>query len=126
MAGYAVAETFFQFVGNRQEYRLLVQREGEEGTPFNYMSFLTTSNQSAVDMLSEKYPQRRSIEDFFNFDGAMGFDRASTFNLNIRYGKMSLAMIARAATYQFRQKLPEKLISEGIEPKIPWLYNYKL
>ena len=107
----------------------------------------------------------------------MGFDRASTFNLNIRYGKMSLALLAQAATYQFRQKLsepykrwnsthlaeavfakidgdirvkddtiiitcynapkelnlhnhyqslPTKLISEGINPKVPWLYNYKL
>ena len=176
-AGYAVGETSFQFVGDKQEYRLLVQREGEVNTQYNYMSFITTSNQPSVDLLSEKYPQRWSIEDFFNFDGAMGFDRASTFNLNIRYGKMSLAMIAQAATYQFRQKLPkpynrwnavhladavfskidgaisvkddtiyvtcynvpgelnlhhhfqnlpQKLISEGIDPRIPWLYNYKL
>lgn len=176
-AGYAIAETSFQFAGNKQQYRLVVQREGEVNTHYNYMSFITRSNKTAVDLLSEKYPQRWSIEDFFNFDGAMGFDRASTFNLNIRYGKMSLAMIAQAATYQFRQKLPnpykrwnavhlaeavfskidgaisvkedtiyvtcynvpeelnlqqhfqnlpQKLISEGINPKIPWLYDFKL
>jgi len=176
-AGYAVAETTFQFAGDKQEYRLLVQREGEQCTPYKYMSFITTSNLPAVDLLSEQYPQRWSIEDFFNFDGAMGFDRASTFNLNVRYGKMSLAMIAQAAACQFRQKLPnpykrwnaahladavfskfdgavsvkddtiyvtcykvpaelnlqhnyqnlpQKLISEGIDPRIPWLYNYKL
>ncbi len=107
----------------------------------------------------------------------MGFDRASTFNLNIRYGKMSLALLAQAATYELRKKLPNpysrwnsthladavfkkmdgdirvkddtiivtcynapkelnlqnnyqglpaKLISEGINPKIPSLYDYKL
>ena len=27
---------------------------------------------------------------------------------------------------QHYQGLPEKLLSEGIDPKIPWLYNYKL
>jgi hypothetical protein len=123
------------------------------------------------------YCERWSIEDFFNFDGAMGFDRASTFNLNIRYGKMSLALLAQAASYQFRQKLPkpynrwnathlseavfnkidgdirvkddtiiitcynapkelnlqdnyqnlpEKLLSQGINPRAPWLYNFKV
>lgn len=107
----------------------------------------------------------------------MGFDRASTSNLNIRYGKMSLALLAQAVSYQFRQKLPEpysrwnakhlsevifnskdgdikvkdntivitcynlskklnlhnhyenlprRLLSDGINPKIPWLYNFKL
>ena len=107
----------------------------------------------------------------------MGFDRASTFNLNIRYGKMSLALLAQAASYQFRQKLPkpynrwnathlsdavfnkidgdirvkdntiiitcynapnelnlqdnyqdlpEKLLSQGINPRVPWLYNCKV
>jgi hypothetical protein len=62
---------------------------------------------AAVTLLSETYDKRWSIEDFYNFDGAMGFDRASTFNLNIRYGKMSLALLSQAATYQFRQKLPK-------------------
>lgn len=31
--------------------------------------------------------------------------RVSTHNLNIRYGKLALAMIAQAATYQLRKKL---------------------
>ena len=107
----------------------------------------------------------------------MGFDRASTFNLNVRYGKMSLALLAQAATYQLRCKLPkpfdrwnaqhladaifnkidgdirvkrdtiivtcynmpeefnlqehyinlpQQLTSEGINPKIPWLFDFKL
>ena len=107
----------------------------------------------------------------------MGFDRASTFNLNIRYGKMSLALLAQAATCELRKKLPKpysrwnsthlaeavftkmdgdirvkdntiivtcynvpkelnlhnqyqdlpaRLIAHGIDPRMPWLYNYKL
>jgi len=31
---------------------------------------------------------------------------AGTMNLNVRYGKLSLALIAQAVTYQFRKKLP--------------------
>jgi hypothetical protein len=175
-AGYAVAETPFRFAGGKEQYRLLVQREGEEPRQHTYKSFLSLSEEPA-NLLLEKYIERWSIEEFFNFDGPMGFDRASTFNLNIRYGKMSLALLAQAATYQFRKKLPEpyknwnavhladaifskfdgaisvkndtiivtcynvpeelklqqhyqnlpkKLISEGINPKVPWLYDFKL
>jgi hypothetical protein len=176
-AGYAIAETMFNFDGHEEKYRLISQREGEITRNYVYKSFLTLSGKPATVLLSEMYHERWSIEDFFNFDGAMGFDRASTFNLNIRYGKMSLALLAQAATYQFRQKLPkpynrwnsthladavfaktdgdirvkddtiiitcynapkelnlhnhyqnlpDKLISEGINPKVPWLYDYKL
>jgi hypothetical protein len=176
-AGYAVAETMFNFTGHKEKYRLISQREGETTKDYLYKSFLTLSGKPATELLSEMYRERWSIEDFFNFDGAMGFDRASTFNLNIRYGKMSLALLAQAVTYELRKKLPNpysrwnsthladavftkmdgdirvkhdtiivtcynapkklnlqnnyqdlpsKLISEGINPKIPWLYDYKL
>lgn len=176
-AGYAVAETMFNFVGRKEKYRLLSQREGETTKDYVYKSFLTLSDKPATELLTDVYRERWSIEDFFNFDGAMGFDRASTFNLNIRYGKMSLALLAQAATYELRKKLPKpysrwnsthladalfkkmdgdirvkddtiivtcynapkelnlqnnytdlpaKLTAEGIDPKIPWLYNYKL
>lgn len=176
-AGYAVAETMFNFAGHKEKYRLISQREGETTKDYQYKSFLTLSSKPATELLTEMYQERWSIEDFFNFDGAMGFDRASTFNLNIRYGKMSLALLAQAATYELRKKLPKpysrwnsthlaeavfskidgdirvkddtiivtcynapielnlqnnyqglpaKLISEGINPKMPWLYGYKL
>lgn len=176
-AGYAIAETVFNFAGHKDKYRLIVQREGEIEPDYNYKSFLTLSDKPAITLLSELYGERWSIEDFFNFEGAMGFDRASTFNLNIRYGKMSLALLAQAASFQFRQKLPKpynrwnalhlseavfnnidgdirvkkdtiivtcynvpkelnlehnyqdlpnRLLSEGINPQIPWMYNFKL
>ena len=60
-------------------------------------------------LLTEAYPERWSIEEFFNFDGAMGFDRASTFNLNIRYGKMSLALLAK------ENALPLNVYMSGLE-----------
>ena len=107
----------------------------------------------------------------------MGWNRASTFNLNIKYGKQTLVLIAQAATHQLKNKLPgnyknwtaahtaqqvftnmegdirveddtiivtyyrdhEKLKlkqnfenlpqileSEGVNPKIPWLFDFKL
>ncbi len=176
-AGYYIAETIFSFSRAKGNYRLIVQREGEVEGKYKYMSFLTISEKPAATLISELYTKRWSIEEFFNFDGAMGFDRASTFNLNIRYGKMSLALIAQAANYQFRQRLPmpyqnwnaphladaifnkidgdirvkddtiivtcynipkelglenqyenlsQKLMEENINPKIPWLYDFKL
>jgi hypothetical protein len=176
-AGYALAETDYRFAKGGHTYRMLIQREGEVEKEFVYKSFITLGDKPAVDLLSISYAERWTIEDFFNFDGALGFDRASTFNLNIRYGKMSLALLAQAATYQLRQNLPqpykrwdakhladavlgnidadirvkkdtiivtcynaqkelelekhyknlpEKLLSEGIDPRIPWLYDYKL
>jgi hypothetical protein len=176
-AGYALAETMFNFSGKKEKYRLIVQRTGETEKNYMYKSFLTLSDRSAVWLLCDLYDKRWTIEDFFNFDGAMGFDRASTFNLNIRYGKMSLALLAQAATYQFRQKLqkpynrwnamhladsvfnkmdgdirvhndtilvtcyntpgelnlqmhyqglPKKLAAEGIDPRVPWMYGFKL
>jgi hypothetical protein len=176
-AGYGVAETIFNFSGHKEKYRLIVQREGETEQSYRYKSFLSLSDKPATTLLPEMYSERWSIEDFFNFDGPMGFDRASTFNLNIRYGKMSLALLAQAASYQFRQKLPKpynrwnathlsdavfnkidgdirvkddtiiitcynapkelnlqnnyqdlpgKLLAKGINPRAPWLYNFKI
>ncbi len=176
-AGYAIAETMFNFDGRKEKYRMVSQREGETAKDYVYKSFLTLSDKPVEELLGDIYQERWSIEEFFNFDGAMGFDRASTFNLNIRYGKMSLALLAQAASYELRKKLPKpynrwdsshladalftkidgdirvkddtiivtcynapnelnlqenyqglpaKLVSEGINPKIPWLYDYKL
>lgn len=176
-AGYAIAETMFNFQGHSPKYRLICQREGEDEKKYKYCSFLTLSDKPAADLLSIDYPKRWTVEEFFNFDGPMGFDRASTHNLNVRLGKMSLALMAQAASYEFRrrlpqpyqkwnalhladaifssidgdirvkddtiivtcykapqqlnlqqnyQNLPQRLTSEGIDPRIPWLYDFKL
>jgi hypothetical protein len=174
-AGYAVAETTYTFGSGT--YRLLSQRTGETTDTYVYKSFLAISNKSAKELMSSIYDKRWSIEEFFNFDGEIGFDRASTFNINIRHNKMSLALLAQAATFELRKKLPkpyktwksshlsdaifrniegdirvekdtiivtcynapkdlnlpkiyqnlpQKLMDEGIDPRIPWLFNFKL
>jgi hypothetical protein len=115
------------------------------------------------------------VEEFFNANQALGWNRAGTLNLNIRYGQMTMALIAQAAIHRLRQRLPEpyrdwdaahlakdifhglegdvrvtndtvvvtyynapeeirphyehlpeKLSDEGVEPTVPWLYNYQL
>ncbi len=176
-AGYAIGETVFSYKGSDLKYRLIVQREGELIGQYCHKAFITTSNEKAERLITQIYDQRWSIEEFFNFEGAMGWNRASTFNLNIGYGKQSLALLAQAATYQLKSKLPkpykqwsaatladkvltnmegdirvkddkiiityykdheplglknlytnidQQLENQGISPKIPWLFNYKL
>jgi len=176
-AGYALAETGFRYKDSPLAYRLLVQREGERRGHYTYTGFLSTSTEQAQTLLTRVYDKRWSIEEFFNFEGDMGWNRAATFNLNIRYGKMSLALLGQAATYQLKSKLPapyrqwsartlaEKVLTnmegdirvrddkiiityykdheplglkdhyhnisgqlerEGIDPRIPWLFAFKL
>jgi len=105
--GYSIAESQFRFGGSDLSYRLLAEREtgGRDGDV--YRAFITTSPMDAKELLTRRYPQRWSIEEFFNFEGDMGWNRASTFNLNIRYGKQSLALIAQAAAFRLRKNLPE-------------------
>jgi hypothetical protein len=176
-AGYAQASKTFNIDGNPNQLKLIVQRQGEQRDKYQYKPFLTTSNKNPVDLLTQIFPERWTIEEFFNFNGDMGWNRASTFNLNIKYGKQTLALIAQAATHQLKNKLPgnyktwtaehtakqvltnmegdirvqgdtiivtyyrdhEKLKlkqhfenlphileSEGVSPKIPWLFDFKL
>lgn len=176
-AGYALGETQYNYHKSDLNYRLIVQREGELPQQYSYVPFLTTSQKSATELLTRHFSRRWSIEEFFNFEGDMGWNRASTFNLNIRYGKQSLALLAQAATYQLKNKLPkpysqwtaaqlaskvltnmegdirvkddtiivtyyrdhenlnlqdfyegisQKLTNEGVNPKIPWLFDFKL
>lgn len=176
-AGYALASTTFKFEGNPNPLTLIVQRQGEQRDKYKYKPFLTTSNKQPVELLTQIFPKRWIIEEFFNFNGDMGWNKASTFNLNIKYGKQTTALIAQAATHQLKNKLPgeykhwtaahtaqqvltnmegdirvegdtiiityyrdhEKLNlkqhfenlpqilqSEGVNPKIPWLFDFKL
>lgn len=105
-AGYSIAETIFTFNESKIELRLIIQREGEIKGEYKYKSFLTTSTKEAVYLLSSDFPKRWTIEKFFNFEGSHGWSRASTHNLNIKYGKQTLALLAQAATHQLKIKLP--------------------
>lgn len=174
-AGYAVAEGTYQL--SDESIRLIVQRIGEREGEYDYKPFITTSKISAGELMTLVFPERWNIEEFFNTEGALGWNRASTLNLNIRYGRLSMGLIAQAAIHRLRQKLPvdiktwtarnlarrffggidgdirvrndqiivtvynapdgnvlkeqyrnlpQKLESEGVDPRVPWLYDYKV
>lgn len=176
-AGYAVAEWEYQLADGDKTIRAVAQRTGETQDNYDYKPFATSSQLPAADLMTLAYPDRWNIEEFFRTESALGWKRAATLNMNIRLGKLSMGMIAQAAIFQLRQKLPremknwtaeslaEKLFSsidgdirvkndtiivtfynapnndffkeryqnlpkileaEGVDPRIPWLYNFKL
>jgi len=176
-AGYAVAEWKYQLADRDQTIRAVVQRTGETQDTYDYKPFATSSQLPAADLMTLAYPERWNIEEFFRTESALGWKRAATLNMNIRLGKLSMGMVAQAAIYQLRRKLPseiknwtveslaeklfssidgdirvkndtiivtfynapnndyfkehyqnlpKKLEAEGVDPKIPWLYNFKL
>ena len=177
-AGYASAKTVYEMTRSQYgSYYQYVQRKGERIDDYDFKAFLCTADRDEVQDLSIHYPQRWRIEEFFNKDQALGWDHAGTMNLNIQYGKMSMALIAQAASFMMRariglpqaqwdaqhlakeffralegdirvkgdtiivtyynasnadrmrthyENLPDKLVAEGIQPTMPWLYDYKL
>ena len=176
--GYATtkrAYTPIRSVGG--PYWQFIQREGERAENYSYKSFLSTADSEIASSLCGKFPKRWHIEEFFNRDQSLGWHRAGTQNLHIRYGQMSLALIAQTSINQLRRRLgtpyqgwdadhlanslfrgidgdvrvqdetivvtlynvpeadrfrseyeslPSRLESEGVDPRIPWLYNYRL
>ena len=106
-AGFALSETGFNFNGDKAKLRLLAERFGEQDKDYRYNAFLTTSGMKPHTLLAQKYDERWSVEEFFRFENDMGLNRASTMDLNIRYGKLAMAMIAQGATYELRKNLKE-------------------
>ena len=155
----------------------LLQRFGERPEEYIYKAFVSTTDREVVRMLCDDFPDRWHIEEFFNADQALGWQRAGTQNLNIRYGQMTMALLAQAVIHQFRENLgspyvdwdslhlaeglfraiegdirvqeetilvtyynapnvdqlrahyenlPSRLAADGIDPRIPWMYNFKL
>jgi hypothetical protein len=105
-AGFALAKTLYPMAGTTTgPHHLLIQRSGEANDSFRYKAFLSTRDTAIVDDLSARYPTRWHIEEFFNLDQALGWQRSGTMNLNIRYGKMTLALFAQAAIHQFRSRV---------------------
>lgn len=177
-AGYAtLARPYQPRRSQAGPYWQLVQRFEERPEKYVYKSFVATTDRDVVRMLCEEFPKRWHVEEFFNADQALGWQRAGTQNLNIRYGQMTMALLAQAVLHQFRknlgpphatwdavhlangvfralegdirvhedtilvtyynaphadqlqrhyQGLPKRLESEGIDPRIPWLYGFKL
>ncbi|MCK4729200.1 MAG: hypothetical protein KAT27_09770 [Desulfobacterales bacterium] len=176
-AGYATTKCLYQMKGSSRPYHQFIQRKGERLDDFDFKAFLCTGDRNEVEDLSVNYPERWHIEEFFNNDQALGWNRAGTMNLNIQYGKMTMALLAQAASFMMRQRigspvakwdaehmakeffralegdirvkddtivvtyydvpnpelmkrnyedLPDKLSAEGVQPTIPWLYDFKL
>ncbi len=155
-----------------------IQRSGELPDEYHFKAFLSTRDGEEVSDLTEHYPKRWHVEEFFNAEQSLGWDRAGTWNMNIRYGQMTISLIAQAATHQMRKRLggpesnwdaehlartlfaglegdvrvvdgntiqvtyynapgaerlkehyedlPKRLKAEGIDPRVPWLYDFEL
>lgn len=105
-AGLATAKTPLGFGKHgEQPYTRIVQRTGERPGQFQLKAFVCTSDREEVQALCEEYPSRWHAEEFFNANQGLGWRRAGTMNLNIRYGKMTAALLAQAGIHQLRQRL---------------------
>ena len=177
-AGYATAKVPYQFKKSQSgPHPLYVQRSGEKPNEYEFKGFLSTRDGDECRALADHFPCRWHVEEFFNLDQGLGWRRAGTRNINIRYAHMTMGLFAQAASYELREKLgdpyrswdanhfaraifqgldgdlrvkgdtivvtfynakelegahrhyenlPEKLEAEGMDPRIPWLYNFKL
>lgn len=85
----------------------LIQRSGEPPSVCRFKAFLSTRSDHEVDQLTLDFPKRWHVEEFFNAHQALGWQRAGTLNLNVRYGQMSMALLAQALLHQLRQRLGE-------------------
>ncbi len=94
---HSKTEPIFQFV----------QRTGEQADDDRFGTFLSTADRDEVEALTQDYPKRWHVEEFFNAHQALGWDRAGTMNLHIRYGQMTMALIAQAALHRLRHRLAE-------------------
>lgn len=105
-AGYATAKSRYQLTrSNHGPYHQFIQRKGETANDYDFKAFLCTSDRDEMQDLSANYPQRWHIEEFFKSHQALGWHRAGTMNLNIRYGQMSMALIAQGACAMVRNRI---------------------
>jgi hypothetical protein len=178
-AGYATSKLAYTPRNSQAgPFYQYIQREGERPEDHHFKAFLSTTDRDEVETLTEDFPKRWHVEEFFNAHQALGWDRAGTCNLNIRYGQMTMALIAQAAIDRLRKRLappaaswdaahlsqayfaglegdvrvvegdtilvtyynaptadnlrhvyedmPARLRAEGLDPRIPWLYGFKL
>lgn len=176
--GYAISRQPYRFQTQPEViYHEYVQRSGLREEEFDYQGFLATAKLAQVPALTKDYPDRWEVEEFFKSNQALGWHRAGTLNLNVRYGQLTMVLAAQAGIHQLRQRLgapfvqwdathlarnlfeglegdvrvekqtivvtlynppnasllrnhyehlPEKLAREGVNPEIPWLYNFKI
>jgi Transposase DDE domain len=105
-AGYATFKRAYTFQGSQAgPFSQYVQRQGERPEDYRFNAFLATRDGDEVEELTEEFPKRWHVEEFFNAHQALGWDRAGTCNLNIRYGQMTMALMAQAAIDRMRKRL---------------------
>jgi hypothetical protein len=105
-AGYATAKFDYTPRNCRSgPFYQFVQRQGERPEEHHFKAFLSTTDRDEVETLTEDYPKRWHVEEFFNAHQAIGWDRAGTCNLNIRYAQMTMALIAQTAIDRLRKRL---------------------
>jgi len=105
-AGYATAKLeYTPHSSQAGPFHQYVQRQGERPEEYSFNAFLATRDGDEVEELAGQFPKRWHLEEFFNAHQALGWDRAGTCNLNIRYGQMTMALVAQAAIDQFRKRL---------------------
>lgn len=107
-AGYATTTQLYSSVkGDSGPFYQLIQRLGERPDAWTFKAFLSTTDRDAAQALARDYPKRWHIEEFFNANQALGWHRAGTHNLNIRYGHMTMALLAQTVIHQLRARLGE-------------------
>jgi hypothetical protein len=111
-AGYATARLSYRLTDSTAgPFPLFVQRFGEQPRTWQWNAFLCTAQRDEVAALTQEYPKRWHVEEFFNSHQALGWNRAGTQNLNIRYGHMTMALIAQAVLRRLRQRVGEPVAS---------------
>ena len=111
-AGYATTQRLYHFTHSSVgPFHQFIQRQGEQPADWVFKAFLSTRAGDEVDALTLAYPKRWHVEEFFKLHQALGWKRAGTQNLHIRYGQMTLALLAQAALYQLRTRLGEPVVS---------------
>ena len=103
--GFATAKLPFQVRRAASRGFQLIQRHGQRPQDYTYKCFYATAERPELPDLTDHYPNRWHIEEFFRFDQDLGWERAGTLNLNIRYGQMTMALIAQALLHQLRRRL---------------------
>ena len=107
-AGYATLKRPYGMSKGQADHLIqFVHRSGDRPDDYRLGAFLSTADRDEVDPLTREYPKRWHVEEFFNAHQALGWNRAGTMNLNIRYGQMTMALLAQAALHRLRLRLGE-------------------
>jgi hypothetical protein len=107
-AGYATLRSHYTATKPKSyTLPLWVQRFGEPPGECKFNAFVCTADRDELQALTDDYPKRWHAEEFFNSEQALGWERAGTQNLHIRYGHMTMALLAQAALRRLRLRLGE-------------------